>query len=134
MSKKSINTVFFLQISLALVLISFGILAIRGYSSTGSEMLRGVNRIFGKSSSPLPVIFGIVQLAAGVFLLADLFVQIPSGLFRILHIIICLLWLISIIMNFFLSSIFEPDLLRWLANFSPQMVILLSLWLVGEEN
>ena len=134
MARKDINTIFFLQISLALVLISFGILAINGYSSTGAEMLRGVNKMFGKSSNIFPIIFGIVQLAAGVFLLAELFVEIPGGLFRILHIVICVLWLISIVLNFFLSNIFEPDLLRWLAALSPQLVILLSLWLVGADN
>lgn len=134
MAKKSISTLFFLQISLALVLISFGILAINGYQSSGADILRGVNKMFGKSNQIFPIIFGIVQLTAGIFLVAELFAPIPEGLFKILHIVICVLWLISIVMSFFLTNLFEPDLLKWLASLSPQLVILLSLWLIGEQN
>ena len=134
MARKTINTLFFLQIALALVLISFGILTINGYNSTGAELFRKVHKMFGASNQIFPMIFGIVQLTAGVFLAAELFTPIPERLFRILHMVICILWLISIIMSFFLSNLFEPDFLRWLAALSPQLVILLSLWHVGERN
>lgn len=134
MAKKSMSTLFFLQISLALVLISYGILAINGYNSSGAELLRGVNKMFGKSNQIFPIIFGLVQLAAGIFIVAELFAPIPGGLFKILHIIICVLWFLGIIMSFFLSNLFEPNLLKWLAALSPQLVILFSLWLIGEQN
>ena len=134
MANRSINTSFFLQIALALVLITFGLLAVNGYNSTGAELLRGVNKMFGKSGNVFPIVFGIVQLLAGFFLAAELFAPIPGNLFRILHIIICVFWLISIVMNFFMSDLLKPDLLRWLAALSPQLVILLSLWSVGERK
>ena len=134
MANRSINTQFFLQIALSLVLITFGLLAINGYNSTGAELLRGVNKVFGKSNNIFPIVFGIVQLVAGIFLAAEIFAPIPDNLFRILHIIICVLWLISIVMNFFMANLLEPDFLRWLAGLSPQLVILLSLWSVGERK
>ena len=134
MTKKPINTFFILQIVLALMLLSFGLLAIEGYNSTGSDILRGVNKVFGQSSPVFPIIFGIIQLVAGIILLIDLVGAIPSNLFRILHIIICVVWLISIVMNFILSNLFEPNFLKWLAGLSTQLVILLSLWITGSEK
>jgi len=134
MAKKTISTAFFLQLALALTLISFGILAVQGYNSSGAEAMRGLNKMFGKSNNLFPVIFGIIQLAAGIFLCAELFVPIPGNLARILYIVICVFWIISIVMNFFMDRFMEPDFFRWLAAMAPQLVILLSLWLVGENQ
>ena len=134
MNKKEINTMFFMQIVLALMLLSFGLLAIQGYNSSGAELLRGVNKVFGKSNNAFPVIFGIIQLVAGIIMIIDLVGAIPGNLFRILHIIICIVWLISIIMNFILADLFEPDFLKWLSGITTQTVILLALWITGKES
>ncbi len=131
--KKEINAMFFLQVMLGLMLVSFGILAIQGYNSSGAELVRGVNKLFGKSNDIFPIVFGIIQLAAGIIMLIDLVGAIPENLFRILHIIICIVWLINIVMNFILADLFKPDFLKWLVGFTTQAVILLALWITGKE-
>ena len=134
MKKNDISSLFILQVVLALMLLSYGLLAIQGYNSSGSELLRGVNKVFGRSNNIFPIVFGIIQLAAGIIMLIDLVGAIPGNLFRILHILICLIWLISIVMNFILADLFEPDILKWLSGFTTQAVILLALWITGQKS
>jgi len=133
MANRQIGTKYFLQLILGAALIVFGIMALNGYNSAGQEALRGLNKMFGKSNNIFPVLFAIVQLAAGIVLIIELFASIGDSLFRIIHLVICIFWLINIIFTFFLSNLVEPDLLRWLGALLPQLVILLSLWLVGEH-
>ncbi|QEN06914.1 hypothetical protein EXM22_02475 [Oceanispirochaeta crateris] len=134
MARRQLDAVYFLQFFLGISLFVFGIMALNGYNSTGQEVMRGLNKVFGKSNNLFPIIFGIVQLAAGALLIVKLFIDIDSGIFRIIHLAICILWAISIVMNFFVSNLMEPDLIRWLGALAPQLVILLSLWIVGEER
>ncbi|MDA3955302.1 hypothetical protein [Oceanispirochaeta sp.] len=134
MAQKQLGTRYFLQLTLGVSLIVFGIMALNGYQSTGQELMRGLNKMFGKSNNLYPSIFGVVQLAAGIILILKLFVALSPGLFKVIHLIICILWLINIVFSFFVSNFLEPDFIRWLGAMAPQLVILLSLWLVGEEN
>jgi hypothetical protein len=134
MARRQLDAVYFLQLFLGISLFVFGIMALNGYNSTGQEVMRGLNKVFGKSNNLFPIIFGIVQIAAGALLIVKLFIDIDSGIFRIIHLVICILWAISIVMNFFVSNLMEPDLIRWLGALAPQLVILLSLWIVGEER
>ncbi len=132
--KRDINVYFILQLVLGAALIVFGIMAINGYNSAGQEAVRGLNKMFGKNSDLFPITFGIVQLIAGAILVLVLFVDLGDGLFRIAHLVICIFFLASIILNFFLSNFGEPDLVRWLGAVLPQIVVLLALWIVGEQN
>lgn len=134
MTAKDFGTRYLLQLVLGIALIVFGIMAINGYNSAGQEAVRGLNKMLGKSGNLFPIIFGIAQLAAGIVLIVDLFTSIFDGLFRIIHLIICVFWLVNIILQYFLSNFMEPDFLRWLGILTPQLVILLSLWLIGEER
>lgn len=131
---RKIDAYFILQLVLGAALIVFGIMAFNGYNSAGQEAVRGLNKMFGKSNDIFPIIFGVVQLVAGAALVAGLFISISDNLFKIIHLVICIFFLISIIMNFFLSNFMEPDFVRWLGTLLPQLVILLSLWIVGEQN
>lgn len=131
---RKIDAYFILQLVLGAALIVFGIMAFNGYNSAGQEAVRGLNKMFGKSNDLFPIIFGIVQLVAGAALVAGLFVSISDNLFRIIHIVICIFFLISIVLNFILSNFVEPDLIRWLGALLPQLIILMSLWIIGERN
>ncbi len=133
MASKDFGTRYLLQLVLGIALIVFGIMAINGYNSAGQEAIRGLNKMLGKSGNIFPIVFGIIQLAAGIILILDLFTSIFDNLFRIIHLIICLFWLVNIVLQFVLSNFMEPDFLRWLGALTPQLVILLSLWLIGEE-
>ncbi len=132
--RRELNVYFILQLVLGAALIVFGIMAINGYNSAGQEAIRGLNKMFGKSSNIFPITFGIVQLVAGIVLAASLFVSLGDSIFRIVHIVICVFFLISIILNFFLSNFVEPDFIRWLGALLPQVIILLSLWIVGYQD
>ncbi|MDC7241327.1 MAG: hypothetical protein PQJ50_13300 [Spirochaetales bacterium] len=132
--RREINVYFVLQLVLGAALIVFGIMAINGYNSAGQEAVRGLNKMFGKSNNIFPITFGIVQLVAGIVLALALFVPIDDGIYRIVHIVICVFFLISIVLNFFLSNFIEPDLVRWLGALLPQVVILLAIWIVGYQD
>ncbi|MDC7233455.1 MAG: hypothetical protein PQJ58_09485 [Spirochaetales bacterium] len=131
---RKIDVYFILQLVLGAALIVFGIMALNGYNSAGQEAVRGLNKMFGKSNNIFPLVYAIVQLVAGAALVAGLFISLSDDLFRIIHLVICIFFLISIILNFFLSNFIEPDLVRWLGALLPQCVILLSLWIIGEQN
>lgn len=131
---RKIDAMFLLQLVLGAALIVFGIMAYNGYNSAGQEAVRGLNKMFGKSNNLFPILFAIIQIIAGAALVAGLFVSLSDQLFKIIHLIICIFFLISIIMNFFLSNMMEPDFIRWLGALLPQLIILLSLWIVGDQN
>ena len=57
MKKNDISSLFILQVVLALMLLSYGLLAIQGYNSSGSELLRGVNKVFGRFQQHIPYCF-----------------------------------------------------------------------------
>lgn len=131
---RKIDAYFILQLVLGAALIVFGIMAFNGYNSAGQEAIRGLNKMFGKSNDLFPIIFGVVQLVAGAALAAGLFISISENLFRIIHLVICIFFLVSIVMNFVLSNLMEPDFVRWLGALLPQLIILLSLWIIREQN
>lgn len=131
---KRLDVYFMLQLLLGVALIVFGIMAFNGYNSAGQEAMRGLNKMFGKSNDLFPIIFGVVQLVAGAALVAALFISLTDNLFRIIHLVICIFFIISIVMNFFLSNMMEPDFVRWLGSLLPQLIFLLSLWIIREQN
>ena len=131
---RKIDAYFILQLVLGAALIVFGIMAFNGYNSAGQEAIRGLNKMFGKSNDLFPIIFGVVQLVAGAALAAGLFISISENIFRIIHLVICIFFLVSIVMNFVLSNLMEPDFVRWLGALLPQLIILLSLWIIREQN
>ncbi len=134
MKKRTINSFFFLNLALALMLIATGILGITNYNSNGAEFIRGVNKAFGGSNSIIPILMAIIELAAGIILVIGLFDFIPKGILGILLLVIFIFWAVNIFMGFILNDIFEPDFFTWLAPFSAQLIILVSLWIVYRNN
>ncbi len=134
MAGKRFGSMYLMQLVLGIALIVFGIMAVNGYNSAGQEVLRGLNKLMGKSGNLFPVAFGIIEIVAGVIITAALFVKFSRGLFRMAHLIICIFWAVGILLQFVLSGTFlKPDLLRWLGGITPQLVILLALWQIGDD-
>jgi uncharacterized membrane protein YphA (DoxX/SURF4 family) len=125
---------FFLQLSLALMFIAIGIVGITNYNSDLNQFGRSVGKIFGKSNDLFPILFAIIQLAAGILLLVSMFIGLPGRILPISLLVIFIFWASSIIMTFILDGLFEPDLIVWLSRISPQLVILSALWIVQREN
>ena len=115
---------------MAVMFIAIGILGITHYNSSGSELLRGLNKTFGGRNDIIPIVMAVIELVAGVLLFVSLFDLIPSRLLSFLLLVIFIFWAINIVMAYILNDIFEPDFLRWLAAISPQLVILSALWIV----
>ncbi len=134
MANKSINTNLILQIFVALLLLSFGIEGLTGYNSTGSELLRGINKMFGGSNNLLPLIFAIVEIVAGALLILEFFVPVTTKFVFIAMIVICFIWLFSIVTGYFTSRFLEPNFISWLSQLSVQLILLASFWQVGQSK
>lgn len=128
--KKSSNSMLFLQLSLALMFIAVGLVGIINYNSDLANFGRSVNKLFGQNNNIIPILFAVLELIAGVLLLASLFTVVPSGFLSIALLVIFIFWVVYIVMNFFLNGFAEPDFLTWLSRVSPQLVILSGLWIV----
>ena len=132
--KRSINSFFFLQISLALMFIALGILGINSFNSGGAEFMRGMSKTFGGNSDFIPILMAIIELVAGALLLVSLFAPIPEKLMSLLLLIIFIFWAVNIVLLFIVDGLFEPNFIQWPAEISPQLVILTSLWIVYRNG
>ncbi len=132
--KKSVNSIFFVQLSLALMFIAIGIVGITNFNSDISQFGRSVNNLFGKNNDIIPILFSILELVAGVLLLLSLFTGMPGKFLSIALIVIFVFWAITIVMNYFMDGIFEPDFIVWLSRVSPQLVILSALWMISSNR
>lgn len=131
--RREINSMFFLQLALALMFIAIGIVGITNYNSDLSQFGRSVGKMFGRSNDVFPILFSIIQLIAGVLLVLSLFVGFPGRILPISLLVIFIFWAVSIAMSYFLDGLFEPDFLVWLSRVSPQLVILTALWIVYRQ-
>ena len=120
MAKKSINIGrFILQIALGLFLALGGIWALNGGGDEAAKWL-------SKQADVLKIIFGVVELLAGIFLILELFMGDVFGkLDKILMIIIMIVWIVGIVLLDFLNGKFlKPDVLPWLYQFAGHLLVL----------
>jgi len=132
--KKGVNSVFFIQLSLALMFIAIGIVGLTNHNSELAQFGRSFNKLFGRSNDMIPVLFAVLELIAGILLILSIFTNILSGRFlSIALLIIFIFWAVSIAMNFFMNGFAEPNFIVWLSRVSPQLVILSSIWLISRD-
>jgi len=124
----------FLQLSLALMFISFGLVGIINYNSDLANFGRSVNKLFGQSNDIIPILFAVLELVAGVLLLASIFSGVSGRFLSIALLIIFVFWIVFIVMNYFMAGFGEPDFLKWLEKLSPQLVALSALWMVTRKR
>jgi uncharacterized membrane protein YphA (DoxX/SURF4 family) len=124
----------FLQLSLALMFITFGLVGIINYNSDLANFGRSVNKLFGQNNDIIPILFAVLELVAGVLLLASLFSGLPSRFLSIALLVIFIFWIVYIVMNYFMEGFGEPDFLIWLRNLSPQLVTLSGLWIITRNK
>ena len=132
--KKSVNSLFFIQLSLALMFIAIGLVGIMNYNSDISQFGRSVGKLFGQSNDIVPVLFAVLELVAGVLLLVSLFAGFKGKFLSIALLVIFILWAVNIAMSYFMEGLFKPDFIIWLSKVSPQLVILSALWLIVREQ
>ena len=134
MAGKSFNVMLILQILVALLLLTFGLDALTGYNSTGAELMRTVNKAFGGSNNILPIIFAVIEIVVGALLILEFFMPVTTKFVFIGMIVICVVWIITIVMRFISNGFLEPNFITWLRELSVQLILLTSFWLVGSSK
>jgi uncharacterized membrane protein YphA (DoxX/SURF4 family) len=134
MSIKTINVMAILQVLVALLLLTFGIDALTAHNSAGQEFVRSVNRAFGGNNNIVPLIIAVLEIVVGALLLMEFFVPVATKFVFIGMVIICIVWIISIIMPFFMNRFLDPNFISWLRDLSVELVLLTCFWLVGSSK
>ncbi len=115
-----------LQLALGAMLIVGGIWALQGGGDFGAKALAGwLGKTFG-------VIFGVIELIAGVLLIIECFTKDIFGKFdNILGLIIMIVWAVAIVVGDIVKGDFSP-FLPWLYNFASHVIILGALWSLND--
>ena len=115
-----------LQLALGCMLIVGGIWAMQGGGDFGAKALAGwLGNTFG-------VIFGVIELVAGVLLIVECFTKDIFGKFdNILGLIIMIVWAIAIVVGDIIKGDFS-HFLPWLYNFAGHIIILGALWSLND--
>lgn len=127
MAKKSINIGrFILQIALGLFLALGGIWALNG---GGDEATRWLS----KQADVLKIIFGVVELLAGIFLIVELFVGDKIGkVTKILNWVIIIIFAVIIVISDLLNGSWNKDFLNAAYNLSKNLVFLGGMWYLND--
>jgi len=127
------TTLLVLQIVVAAFLITLGLVGLIHWNSDPSRFGRGLTRAFGGTNNPFSLIVAIVELVAGLIVLAGAFARVRGGLLYAATLVIAILWAIQIIVSFFARDIFEPDFWIWLNRLAMDLIVLLALWLINRK-
>ncbi len=116
-----------LQIAVGAMLTVAGIWALQG---GGDEGIAAIKYLIGARDFEkiLCIVFGIIELIAGVFLILQLFIGDKIGsLSKVLTLIIIIVWIIAIVLIDFLggNGLFKQNnFLKWLYNFAYHLIVL----------
>jgi len=122
-----------LQIVMAAFLITLGLIGIINYSSDLAQLGRDLNIVFGRANNPINLIAAIVELIAGVIVLAAVFFYLQSRWIFVATLVIAILWAVRIIIILFAQDIFEPTFLIWLNRLAADLIVLTALWLINRK-
>lgn len=130
-----------LIIAVACFFIVSGLTEIINYNSDSAQLGRAwddfSSRVFGtKTNRGIEIVIAIIELIIGVFLFLDLINLLNFNAMSMVKIIIFILWAVFMVWTHFLNN-FPPDsriFLVWLRNFSLDLIILASLWLIAQEK
>lgn len=117
-----------LQIALGLLFIVSGIWTLQG--ARGDEIATAMYSIFDKDIASIScIVFGIIEIIAGSFLLLRLFVFMNTNIDTVLMIIIMICWIVAIIFIDFIGSDsifknFDRGFLPFLNRFARHLLIL----------
>ena len=89
-----------------------------------------------RDRTTLEIIFGLVEMACGIFLLLDAFKPIAKKTSITVLIVILVIWLARLVLVRFVQGIdfrssgmvFRPDFWSWLLAFATELVIAGGLW------
>lgn len=124
---KTIGTII-LQIALGLLFIVSGIWILQG--ARGDEIATAIYSIFDNDvAKVLCIVFGIIEIVAGTFLLLRLFVFLNTNLDSLLMMIIMICWIVAIVVIDFIGgdsifNNFDRGFLPFLNRFAKHLLVL----------
>ncbi len=125
MAKKSgySLTKWIIQIALGLLLAIGGIWGLQGGGDFGVAALRDI--FDGNAEKIIVVVFSVIELLAGLYLILELFLHDLGKFDNILMLIILIVWIVAIVLGDFLNKGFlEPTFIEWLWRLAGHLVIL----------
>ena len=128
-----VDTLFILQIVVAVFLITLGLIGIIRYDSDVSRLGRDLNRVFGRANDPFNIVMAVVELLAGILVLAALFVPVKARWLYVTTLVIGIVWAVRIFLFLFVSRIFQPTFLSWLNQLAADCILLLALWMINRK-
>lgn len=128
MEKSRSSGTLILQIALGLLFIVSGIWTLQG--GTGDEIVSAFYSIFSRDIAHVCcIVFGVIELVAGFFLLLRLFIAMNTNLDTVLIYIIMICWIAAIIIIDFVGkngiiNSFNSNFLSFLNRFARHLLIL----------
>ncbi|HOO72258.1 MAG TPA: hypothetical protein PK926_10895 [Spirochaetota bacterium] len=121
-----------MQIALALFFGITGLVFLMNYNSASYEVGRAFAKLVGKNDT-LNVVVAVIQLIAGIVLLAGLFAFVPQRYMVIACMAIMVLWVIQIIMSHIAYNFLAPAFIPWLHRLSSDLIVLAGIWAVSTR-
>mgnify|MGYP007101871504 FL=1 len=133
MAKKSEVRLFWLVLNLAVgaMLAVGGIWALQGGGDFGCKAIKSI--FSGDIARILAIVFGVIELLSGIFIILQLFIGDRMGSFgSILKLIVVIVWAVAIVLADFLGKggLFNggtSNFLEWLYGFALHMIVLCAL-------
>mgnify|MGYP003523944306 FL=1 len=139
MAKKSGVTIgrLLLQLALGAMLAVAGIWSFQRHGDDAVGAIRAV--LDGNVENDLVVVFGVIELLAGIFLILELFMGDQFGkLDNILMLIVMIVWIVAIVLMDFLAKggllngFNAKNFLEWLYTFAAHLIILGAMITVND--
>ena len=125
MAKKSFSVEkLIIQLSLGLLLAVGGIWGLQGGGDFGINSLKSV--FSGSAENIAVIVFSIIELLAGIYLVLELFIGSLGKFKSILMLIIMIVWIVAIVLSDFIDGNFH-NFMKWLRNFAGHLVVLGSI-------
>jgi hypothetical protein len=128
-----IDALFVLQILVAVFLFTLGLIVVVRYDSGLARLGRDLNRMFGRVNNPFSIIVAVVEMLAGVLVLAALFVPVAKRWLYWTTLVVAIVWAVRIVLFTFADRIFEPTFLVWLNQLAVDLILLAALWLINRK-
>jgi hypothetical protein len=124
----TVDSKFFLQLSLGAFFLILGIKGFGDYDSGLSKFLRA----FGNDDT-FKAVIAVVELIMGGILVAGLFFTVPANLARIMFLALFVIWAGIILYFNVIGTEIEDNFVPWCYEISWRCVILVGLWIVGKK-
>lgn len=133
MAKKSEVRLFWLVLNIAVgaMLAVGGIWALQGGGDFGCKAIKSIFN--GDIAKILAIVFGVIELLSGIFIILQLFIGDRMGTFgSILKLIVVIVWAVAIVLADFLGNggLLNGGMnhfLSWLYEFALHMIVLCAL-------